>query len=132
MQMSLHHESMADALREVIQAAGGPKVVGERMFPDMPADHAASRIRDCLNHDRRDRFTPDQVLMILRLGHQVGCHAGMVFMSRELGYSDPVPVEPEDEVARLQREFVEASKALIGMAGKIEQMQARASLKSVA
>ena len=132
MQMSLHHESMADALREVIQAAGGPKAVGELMFPDMPADHAAGRIRDCLNSDRRDRFTPDQVLMILRIGHRVGCHAGMVFMSRELGYADPVPVEPEDEVARLQREFVEASKNLISMAGKIEQMQARATLKSVA
>ena len=132
MQLSLHHESISDALREVIQAIGGPKTVGERMFPDMPADHAASRIRDCLNADRRDRFTPDQVLMILRLGHQVGCHAGMVFMARELGYSDPVPVDPEDEVARLQRDFIEASKALVTMAGKIDQMQARVSLKSVA
>lgn len=132
MQLSLHHESISDALREVIHAIGGPKIVGERMFPDMPADHAASRIRDCLNADRRDRFTPDQVLMILRLGHQVRCHAGMVFMARELGYSDPVPVDPEDEVARLQRDFIEASKALVTMAGKIDQMQARVSLKSVA
>ena len=132
MQMSLHHESIADALREVVQAAGGPKAIGERMFPDMPADHAAARIRDCLNHDRRERFTPDQVLMILRIGHQIGCHAGMVFMSRELGYSDPIPVEPEDEVARLQRDFIEASKALVSMASKIDQMQARVGLKSVA
>lgn len=56
----------------------------------------------------------------------------MIFLCRELGYSDPAPVEPEDEVARLQREFVEASKALVGMATKIEQMQSRATLKSVA
>ena len=132
MQMSLHHESMADALREVIQSAGGPKAVGERMFPDMPIDHAASRIRDCLNHDRRDRFTPDQVMMILRMGHQAGCHAGMIFIARELGYSDPVPVEPEDEVARLQREFVEASKSLMTMANKIERMQSRVGLKTAA
>jgi len=77
MQMSLHHESMADALREVIQSAGGPKAVGERMFPDMP-------------------------------------------------------VEPEDEVARLQREFVEASKSLMTMANKIERMQSRVGLKTAA
>lgn len=70
--------------------------------------------------------------MILRMGHQAGCHAGMVFIARELGYADPVPVEPEDEVARLQRDFIEASKALVTMAGKIDQMQARVSLKSVA
>ena len=132
MQMSLHHESMADALREVIQAVGGTKAVGERMFPDMPIDHAASRIRDCLNHDRRDRFTPDQVMMILRMGHQAGCHAGMIFIARDLGYSDPVPVEPEDEVARLQREFVEASKSLMTMANKIERMQSRVGLKTAA
>ena len=132
MQMSLHHESIADALREVIQAAGGPKAVGERMFPDMPIDHAASRVRDCLNHDRRDRFTPDQVMMVLRMGHQAGCHAGMIFIARELGYSDPVPVEPEDEVARLQREFVEASKSLMTMANKIERMQSRVGLKTAA
>lgn len=130
--MSLHHESIADALREVVQAAGGPKAVGGRMFPDMPIDHAASRIRDCLNHDRRDRFTPDQVMMILRMGHQCGCHSGMVFIARELGYAEPVPVEPEDEVARLQREFVEASKSLMTMANKIERMQSRVGLKTAA
>lgn len=30
------------------------------------------------------------------------------------------------------RDFIEASKALVTMAGKIDQMQARVSLKSVA
>lgn len=132
MQLSLHHESITDALREVIQAAGGAKVVGAKMFPDLPVDHAAGRVRDCLNYDRRERFTPEQVLMILRLGHQAGCHAAMAFLTREAGYADPQPVEPEDEVVRLQREFVEASRALMQMAGKIEAMQSRAGLKSVA
>lgn len=132
MQLSLHHESITDALREVIQAAGGAKVVGSKMFPDMTIDHAASRVRDCLNHDRRERFTPEQVLMLLRMGHQVGCHAAMSFMAREAGYSDPQPVEPEDEVARLQREYVEATKALLHMANKIDAMQTRVVTKSVA
>ena len=132
MQLSLHHESITDALREVIQAAGGAKVVGAKMFPDMTIDHAAGRVRDCLNYDRRERFTPEQVLMLLRLGHQVGCHAAMSFMAREAGYSDPQPVEPEDEVARLQREYVEATKALLNMANKIDAMQTRVVMKSVA
>ena len=132
MQLSLHHESITDALREVIQAAGGAKVVGAKMFPDMTIDHAAGRVRDCLNHDRRERFTPEQVLMLLRLGHQVGCHAAMVFMARDAGYSDPQPVEPEDEVARLQREYVEATKALLHMANKIDAMQTRVVMNSVA
>lgn len=132
MQMSLHHESITDALREVVQSAGGAKNVGALMFPDMPTEHAASRVRDCLNADRRERFTPDQVLMLIRIGRQAGCHAVMMFIAHDAGYADPQPIEPEDEVARLQREFVEASKELMSMATKIESIQARSSIRSVA
>lgn len=120
--MQLIHESITDALREVIQAAGGYKKVGAMMFTDIPPDHAAGKVRDCLNIDRRERFTPDQVMMIARLGRQVGCHALINHMARECGYSDPAPIEPEDEVARLQREFIEASKALTAMASRIEHI----------
>lgn len=132
MQMSLHHESITDALREVIQAAGGAKSVGALMFPTTPPDQAAGKIRDCLNPDRRERFTPDQVMMLLRLGRQSGCHSAMSFITHESGYGEPVPVEPEDEVARLQREYVEATKALLNMATRIDNMQSRTKIKSVA
>jgi len=131
MQLSLHHETINDALRDVIIAAGGNKAVGARLFPDLPVEHAAGKVRDCLNHDRRERFTPDQVCYILRLGHQVVCHAAMAYLAHSSGYASPVPVEPEDEVARLQREFVEASRGLMTMAAKIDALQARAALKSV-
>lgn len=126
MQLALHHESLTDALREVVSAAGGNKEIGVRMFPDMPADHAAQKVRDCLNTDRRERFTPDQVLMLMRIGRQIGCHAAITFMARECGYADPQPIEPEDEVARLQREFVEATKVLGQLAAKIESVQSSA------
>ena len=77
MQMSLMHETLNDALREVIQAAGGPKKVGAEMYPEKTADEAAGRIRDCLNPDRREVFSPDQVMYLLRLGRRIGCHAAM-------------------------------------------------------
>lgn len=131
MQYGLLHESLNDALREVIQAAGGTKKVGAMMFPEMPVDHAAGKVRDCTNPDRRERFTPEQVCMLLRLGRQVGCHAAMAYMARECGYADPQPIEPEDEVARLQREYVEATKALLQMASKIEGLQ-QTTLRKVA
>lgn len=94
------------------------------MFPDATIDHAASRVRDCLNHDRRERFTPEQVLMLLR-----GLAIRSAAMPRwpswlcDMSFSDPQPVEPEDEVARLRREYVEATKALLHMANKIDAMQ---------
>ena len=133
MQMGLHHDSLNDALREVVQAAGGNKKVGELLYPEKTIDEAAGRVRDCLNPDRREVFCPEQVLFLLRLGRQVGCHAAMAFMSRDAGYADPLPIEPEDEVARLQREFVEASKSLMQMASKIESLQSNpSSLRRIA
>lgn len=124
MQMSLHHETLNDALREVVQAAGGNKAVGEKLYPEKTVEERAGCVRDRLNPDRRELFSPDQVLFLLRLGREIGCHAAITYLNREAGYADPLPIEPEDEVARLQRAFIEASKNLQSMANKIEAIQA--------
>jgi len=126
MQMSLVHESITDALREAINACGGNKKAGPVLYPDLPVDQAAGRIRDCLNPDRRELFSPDQVVLIARLARDVGNHAVMNYLAVELGYLKPAPVEPEDEIARLQREFVEATKSLHTMATRIETITATA------
>jgi hypothetical protein len=126
MQMSLVHESITDALREAINACGGNKKVGPVLYPDLPVDQAAGRIRDCLNPDRRELFSPDQVVLIARLARDAGNHAIMNHLAVELGYLKPAPVEPEDEIARLQREFVEATKSLHSMATRIETITATA------
>lgn len=120
------HESFTDALRESIQAVGGYKTVGALLWPQMPVDQAAGKVRDCLNPDRRERFCPDQLALILRLARQADCHAAAAFLMHEAGYADPVPVDPEDEVARMQREFVEATKTLSHLAAKIEATQRKA------
>lgn len=133
MQMSLMHESLNDALRETVQAIGGTKKVGCMLWPEMTADHASSRLRDCLNIDRREKLSPEQVEMIGSIGRQHGCHAIASPLMRTMGYADPVPVEPEDELAKQQREFVAATQALMKMAERIEATQAMAAqLKRVA
>lgn len=133
MQMSLMHESLNDALREAVQAIGGTKKVGCMLWPEMTADHASSRLRDCLNIDRREKLSPEQVEMIGSIGRQHGCHAIAAHLMRTMGYADPVPVEPEDELAKQQREFVAATQALMKMAERIEATQAMAAqLKRVA
>lgn len=126
MQLGLMHETINDALREVVAAAGGPKKVGPLLWPELPVDQAAGKLRDCMNPDRRERLNPDQLVYVARLGRQIGCHAIATFLMRECCYADPQPVEPEDEVARLQREFVEATKQLGALAAKIEAVQASA------
>jgi hypothetical protein len=124
MQLGLMHETINDALREVVQSAGGFKVVAVRLWPDMPPDHAAGKLRDCVNSDRREHLTPGQVCLLLKIGRDAGCHAAMHFMARYAGYADPQPIEPEDERAALQREYVEAAKSMARMAERIERLNA--------
>lgn len=109
---SLFHESIIDALREVVQALGGYKTVGAKMRPEKTADEAGRWLADCLNSDRREHFDPEQVVWLLRAGRAAGVHGAANYLMRESGYADPTPVEPEDERARLQREFTMAVSAL--------------------
>lgn len=132
MQMSLIHETVNDAIREAIHFVGGNKKVGALLYPEMPVDQAAGRVRDCLNPDRRELFSPEQVLMIARLAKAAGNNSIMEFMALELGYLKPVAVDPDDEIARLQREFVEATKSLHHMASRIEAISATAAMRRVA
>lgn len=109
-QTPLFYESINDVLREVVQSLGGSKKVGSSMKPQKLADEAGRWVSDCLNSDRREKFDPEEVMFLLREGRKVGCHAAINYICGECGYSNPQPVEPEDEKARLQREFIEATK----------------------
>jgi len=124
-------DDIEDALREVVRHVGKPKDIGTRLWPEIDPDKAGRRLMDCLNESRREVLSPAQVMLLLRIGREVGCHSAINFIARECGYADPTPTEPEDEIARLQREFVEATKALGQMADRIGQIQARSSLRAV-
>lgn len=125
-QPALFHESITDALREVVMMLGGTKSVGARMRPELSPDHAGRWLADCLNEDRRERINPDQVLWLVREGRKVGAHGLISFLCSEGGYAVPVPVDPEDERAKLQREYVEAARNMAKMAERIERLQVRA------
>lgn len=126
----LWHDTISDALREAVQALGGFKKVGAMLWPDQSAEHAATKLRDCLNHDRRERLTPDQVVYLMRLARQADCHVIAKYLMQEAGYAPPVPLDPEDQLARLQREFVDAAAAMQKMAASIADAQARVEKQS--
>ncbi|RIY41970.1 hypothetical protein [Neopusillimonas maritima] len=121
-QEALFYDSFADALKEVVKSAGGSKAVGCKLWPEKTPDAAHRTLLDCLNESRSEKFSPEQVLLLIKIGREVGCHAGINYLSRETGYSDPTPIEPEDERARLQREFIEAQKAMSKLAERMERV----------
>lgn len=120
-QSALFHETINDALRELVASMGGTKAVGARMRPELPADHAGRWLNDCLNEARREHLTPEQLLWLLAEGRKSGSHAAITWIAGECGYSTPQPVEPDDERARLQREYIEAAKVMARLADKIER-----------
>lgn len=124
-QPALFHETLNDALRELIQALGGAKRVGPLMRPEKTVDEAARWLLDCMNTDRRESLHPDHILWLMRRGRDLGCHVVINYLCSEAGYSIPAPVEPEDELAKLQREYIQAVKLIASITPKIEQAQTK-------
>ncbi len=121
-QQPLFHKSISDALRDVIRVCGGSKAVGLKLWPEKSAEAAAKLLSDCINDTRPERLTPEQLLLLARMGRDRGCHAVMQYFAREAGYADPVPIDPADQKAELQRQFVEASKHIAAIADRIERL----------
>jgi hypothetical protein len=121
-QPALFYETLNDVLDACVKACGGAKVVGSRLWPDKTPEAAHRLLLACLNESRDEKLGPEQVLFVLKIARERGFHAGMNFMARDAGYSDPAPIEPEDERARLQREFIEAQKAMLKLADRMERV----------
>lgn len=118
---SLFVDSIEEAIAEVARVCGGRKAFAASMWPSLPVREAHNRFDACLNPERREHFHPSDLIFIAKAGREAGCHSLMLFLAREAGYADPQPVEPEDERARLQREFVQAQRAMAQLAARMER-----------
>ena len=121
-QEALFYESLPDAIRVVIQSMGGTKAVAVRLWPEKTPEAASRTLLDSLNESRPEKLSPEQVLWLLAEGRKVGCHAAMNYLARETGYADPQPIEPDDEKARLQREYIEATKMMSKLAERMQRV----------
>lgn len=124
-QIPLLMEDVYDALRAAIKCLGGAKVVGARLWPEKTISDAHSYLNDCLNKDRPAKLNPEQVLVLLKWAKEAGCHEAMNYIAGEAGYANPVPVDPEDQLAKLQREYVAAVQLLASLAPKINDAEGK-------
>jgi hypothetical protein len=105
-QEPLFIEDIYEAARTVAMALGGTKKTGALLRPDLPADKAGEWLANCLNRTRPEKLDPEQLLFLSREGRRVGCHAIASFVSSDGGYTQPVPINPEDEAAELKRRLL--------------------------
>ena len=129
-------ESLNFCLVECVKAAGGSKVMGGKLWPEKTVDAAQRHLLNCLQEGRAERLTPEQVLYIAAQARDAGCHAYMAFCAQRLHYAPPLPREPQQELAELQRAFVEAVAQQARMADQIQKLMAQVpgsqGLKAVA
>lgn len=125
-QPQLFYEDISDALRAVVQALGGHKPVGVKLWPEKAADAAGRLLSDCLNTSKHEKLSPDQMLLLLRWGRECGCHAAMSFLAGETGYQ-MTPVSPEAERDRLADAILESSRTLERAIKAAERIPRRAA-----
>jgi hypothetical protein len=105
MQKSLFYEDVNEALKAVISALGGAKKVGPRLWPEKTMEAAQQLLLACLNIERKEHLTPEQMMLLLTWGHVAGCHIGFEYMADAVGYEKPRAISREEKQAELMRDF---------------------------
>lgn len=119
-QLNLIHESIRDALRSGVAALGGVKKVAAQLRPSWEPDRASKWLSNAIDESRPEKLEIEDVIWVFRAAKAIGFHAPMEYFSHECGYESK-PVEPEDELAKLQREYIEAVNKLASLTPKIEE-----------
>lgn len=114
-------ECAEDALRSAVQALGGAKVVGAKVYPDKSPDRAAQVLLDCLNTSRPEKLELSQVLLVLRLARDAGHHAPMQWLAGEVGY-EAKPVTKAEEADRLALVVEQSTKTLSSALAALERL----------
>jgi hypothetical protein len=109
-QEALFIEDELEALKVDIARLGGMKVVGASLYPDKTPPAAGEYLGACLNADRREKLDYSQIIWIKSEARKVGSFAAHRYESQVCGFAEPIPIEPEDEAAKLQRQFNESVK----------------------
>lgn len=118
---ALWFEDIFDAIR-ADSIAIGPKILAGLLWPEKPIEQAARLLADCLNRDRSQRLTPEQLQLVIREARNVGSYCTISFMCDDANMTRPLPVEPEDEKARIQRAVVTAAADLKQMIERLEKL----------
>ena len=125
-QLALIVDSYGEALRATISALGGFKAVGHLLWPAKEPEEAGRQLSNALNPRKRDVLSPDELALIRREARGKGVHVLATFEMRDAGYADPQPIEPEDERAALQREFIAGVAKMEALTKRMERLGLRA------
>lgn len=117
-QIPLIIDSLNDAIRDTARALGVKRIAKE-LWPAKSEEEAARYLADCLNPDRPQKLSGEEIMVIARRGREVGCYLITAFINAQTGFAPPIPIDPEDERAELQRQFIDGVDRLERMAKRL-------------
>lgn len=100
-------DEVLSAIRLAIEALGGAKSVGSRLWPDNDPERACIKLNNCLEPGRAERLKPQQVFLILRWARDAEYHAGAEKLMDLAGYVVR-PKVSNGELSELKRRLNES------------------------
>jgi hypothetical protein len=94
-QSDLWHDTILDAVGAAVQASGGVKKVGPKLWPTLDTTSAASKLRSALSPDCAQKLCPMELLMLGKLAKESGDTSVMDFLAREWGF-EVKPLAPAE------------------------------------
>jgi hypothetical protein len=125
-QDTLWHDTHEESLTAVLQSVfgrGWRKKAAAGLWPAECPVAKGKYLENALNPERAEKLAISEIAWILRLGRDHGAHAAMHYFNESAGYGPPQPVEPVDEIAELQRQYISAAKSITAMAERIQRLQ---------
>lgn len=101
-QAPLFIEDAYDALKAAVNALGGPKVVGGRLWPKKRPEQARGDLLDALNRGNPRKLDVEEVITIIRWAREAGFHQAKHWIDEATGYEASAPTDPklkEDRIA---------------------------------
>lgn len=129
-QEALFLQDEFEALRVDVARVGGAQVVGDMLWPDKGPIKAGEHLNNCLSRDRREKLDYSQIIFIKAEARKVGSFAAQRYENEMIGLAPPVAIEPEDEAAKLQRQFIAAQQGMNTILKRMEKL-ALPSVRSV-
>lgn len=111
-QPNLFGDTIYDALEQMVASLGGNKRVGYELWPEEGPEKAGQRLRDCLNPKHRLVLKPEDIIQLLQMGQAKGYHEAMAHICDECDYEQPEPINREQQVAELQKDFINRATEL--------------------
>lgn len=96
------------------------KIVGTMLWTTKNPEDAGKYLSNCLDKSRQEKLCVEEYLWLKKEAKRVGCHILHAYDCEFTEYQISNPIEPKDEVADLQTQYISAAREMKRLAERIE------------